>query len=102
MTPLEINKKIASMKNHDGIDDAHPYSNKNNRIYNWAENIGDAFELFEEMVKNRDHENVSLYLGNVYDEWVCGEGDFEEVNGELAKTATIAICLTWIKWKETK
>lgn len=97
MTPLEINKKIASMRAHDGIDNDHPFSAKKNRRYCWAQLIDDAWELFEEMP------NAQITrAGNVGD-FFCSPDyldphfiDFDK----SAKTGPMAICLTWIKWKE--
>lgn len=99
MTPLEINKKIASMRSHDGIDNDHPWNDKENRMWNWAENIADAWELFEEMphrfgiIKN-DRQSYSIWEEYQGNKTIC-----LQYYGEWCSTAPMAICLAWLKWK---
>lgn len=134
MSPLEINTKIAeikglkimlSPKDQNGlyveakIGGTIPYL----KTTNWAENISDAWELFEEMggqIITEDRYNGSYSKGK----WLCTYGTTcpEEVllNGPqaddttamvfwqnprfivAADTAPMAICLAWIAWKENK
>lgn len=108
MTPLEINKKIAELKGfhsiRNGFSDSVFYCDKEklgneflNYNKNWAENISDAWELFEEMpfgtciTSHYDHEEnyYTLILGDNI--------NYIEID---SNTATEAICLAWIKWKK--
>ncbi len=99
MTLLEINKKIASMREHDGIDDAHPWDIKKNRFYSWAGSIEDAWELFEEIPTPK-----SIHHSGIMD-YQIWYGKPEPKSGYQfrvrADTASKAICLAWIKWKES-
>lgn len=107
MTPLEINKKIAELKGfhsiRNGFSDSVFYCDKEklgneflNYNKNWAENISDAWELFEEIpgaVISKDDDNEdgcnSYYCRSATDNLSI-----------YGATATEAICLAWIKWKE--
>ncbi|MGE0199290.1 MAG: hypothetical protein AB7O96_00940 [Pseudobdellovibrionaceae bacterium] len=84
MTPTEINKRIAELK---GIEWNPEYSGDY-----WAENIGLAWELFEELP-------YSSSIWKRQDGWYEVNGGDEAYNG-FAKTATRAICLAWINWIE--
>lgn len=110
MTPLEINKKIAQLKElpvEDWVEGAKvdpPFY----EMVNWAENIDDAFELFSEM------HNASLLWNTLEKKYVCGanfsrtsEPPVEDIHKYLrdlvfAKedTASLAISQCWLKWKE--
>lgn len=87
-----------------------PYSKNSLRIFleneschlgrdiNWAENISDAWELFEEMpfgtciTSHYDHEETYYTL-------ILGDNiNYVEID---SNTAPEAICLAWIKWKES-
>lgn len=99
MLPLEINKKIAEIKNikFDQFTefDFDPDSNTITCRKNWAENIADAFELFKEMPYEYKIFKAD-YSG--FEEWIV-ENNNERVVG-VEKTAPLAICLAWLKWKE--
>lgn len=113
MTPLEINKLIAELKGFKGIsisigDKGRPtgrisYEIKregdtvvNSNFYNWAENISDAWELFEE--------STEPYLKKMPPNYECVMRDksLNIVGQARAGTPAKAICLAWIKWKESK
>lgn len=120
MTPLEINKKIHSLKLDEKIKNTPQKFIEENRDYvnflleqrdyflfipekNWAENISDAWELFEEMPK-------SYFLGKSvthqygFEIWKInddGKG-LTQLLDPVAETAPMAICLAWIAWKEAK
>lgn len=103
MTPLEINKKICELK---GIP-LESFQVNGQKIYvdykNWAESIQDAWGLFEEIV-NEDSLIDSVRYSDNLKKWLVGyidsDGCFEiESQGE---TAPLAICLAWIKWKESQ
>lgn len=109
MTPLEINKKIASMRAHDGIDNDHPFSAKKNRRYCWAQLIDDAWELFEEMVTSQQGWRAVVLSGNdstFLPRYKVLIKDHDAHNRDeceaSADTVPMAICLAWIKWKEQK
>lgn len=82
MTNEEINKRIAELK---GFEWKPQYSDY------WAENIGIAWELFEEMTEQ--NARIMCINGLYIVQYLCGAEAKD-------KTASIAICLTWIKWKE--
>ena len=127
LTPLEINKKIAELKGykiifeHDNslriswlsmdqrLELKSPQSVEEEMInngleimgpmINWAENINDAWELFEE-----NHE-VSIKKMHYTNNTICYQCAFRDSNLNVigdssANTAPMAICLAWIKWKE--
>ena len=127
MNTLEINKKIAEIKRYK-ISDKYRCSSVNNLgcknavyresgiPYNWAENISDAWELFEEMKSQINNLaivfNKSSYPNVYTDLYKCGSvsvqdfcgGDkdpYVSVDGEESITAPLAICLAWLKWKES-
>lgn len=99
---LEINKKIAEAK---GIEiqtnnGANVYVKSPEPLinYNWAENIADAWELFEEMpgaeLKHDDSTENSI------DFYYCIE---KKTNQHIyGDTAPMAICLAWLVCKESK
>ena len=108
MTSSEINKKIASMRKHDGIDNDHPFSNEKNRLYNWAENIADAWELFEEMSVDSLQPPFlpSIKRQRESNKWmvhvITDHAHQNENCGFIFKTAPMAICLAWLEWKRNK
>lgn len=120
MSPLEVNKKIAELQGRrifntedsmwmmerldesEGVnglysvteeyDDGATEEIKVFDLRNWAENISDAWELFEEMPLGfsimRDKEyNWCLFHNSIW---------------SVAPTAPMAIALAWLKWKESK
>lgn len=105
MSPLEMNKKIAGIKRLNWVSsnttnpalidhDELPTSDRLHPPKNWAENIADAWELFEEM-PYCCVENVNSDLK------ICSyipKGKYEDVQW-YADTAPMAICLAWLKWK---
>lgn len=116
MTPLEINKKIAAIKSMQGADGVSVSIGDNgqptNRVaylckiddnvyvhsqfYNWAESIGDAWELFEEMPGGVITKFDDTEDGN--DIYFCTNDVMNY--SEWAFEASSAICLAWLKWKE--
>jgi len=102
MTPLEINNRILGLKGcmphlnkctyprHDLWPDAKKHTAFLIGCENWAEDIKDAWELFEEM----RIDNVQLCAEP--NQWTVVWDDIEY----CADTAPMAICLAWIKWKE--
>lgn len=128
MSPLEMNKKIAGIKRLNWVSsnttnpalidhDELPTSDRLHPPKNWAENIADAWELFEEMpwdlYLTRDRYGGSYSRGG----WLCGY-DLEDANSDdvdamnfwsnvrkndlfafAADTAPLVICLAWLKWK---
>lgn len=126
MTPLEINKQIAQLKGKelyeytDPCGKDHVFEKNPNggwmvvadykdgklikKYYetperavdlpNWSRSISDAWELFEEM-----KDTILCKLRNPKKEYRCQAGDIDH---QTAKTAPLAICLAWIKWKEGK
>jgi hypothetical protein len=83
------------MRKHDGIDSSRPYSIEKNRLLNWAENIADAWELFEE----HDCPFISVYNKDgkrIY------HAQFTLAYEGIADTAPMAICLAYIAWREEK
>lgn len=116
MTPLEINNKIAEIKGYnaryfDGdqefvlIDlipkveikyNTHTNSIRIGHSFNWAKNISDAWELFEEMPRPQ------LTKGGMSAPYYFCLSEFVEqsYSPELeAPTAALAICKAWLKWK---
>lgn len=107
MTPYEINLKIAQLQGRtiknrfgQGIWVTPIKEEYDTSIKNWAENISDAWELFEEMppgsfIKKMDREppgfDCLVYLGKST-MYVGGKGD----------TAPRAISRAWLKWKGAK
>lgn len=120
MTPLEINKKIAMAKSpmkfisYGFEPDAYVYYSyiKDNfvfmsKLYNWAENIADAWELFEELPEGtsimRVYSSGGKYSICLRDDNGALSYDNENIKGFfLYETAPLAICMAWIKWKESK
>ena len=125
MKPLEINKKIALLKNFisddKNYDDMEEFEYIQKLFPNWAENISDAWQLFEEMqvsILTKDRYNGAYSQGK----WLCTYETLcpEEVlmrgpqNGDFearafwddphwvvaAQTAPMAICLAYIAWKQ--
>lgn len=113
MTSLEINKKIAELKGfkpgpsgnlrYTNSVSLHPASMPDNLLSifasedkSWAENISDAWELFEEIpgaVISKDDDNE-----DGRNSYYC-----RSATNNLSiygATAQKAICLAWIKWKE--
>ncbi len=83
MTNLEINIAIAGVKGMATINGACQF--------NWAENISDAWELFEEMP----------HMANIFKR---EDGMFEvtcadEAYHGFADTAPLAIAKAYLKWK---
>lgn len=112
MTPLEINKKIAEVKSLIGDkgvsvsvgDNGRPTNrvayicqvDDNIQIHsqfkNWAEKISDAWELFEEMPEGsflEKRENI----------FICSHNGSTIKTFSTEKTACMAICIEWLKWK---
>ena len=113
LTPLEINKKIAEFRNElnvfhhkhspsvpcDGQLHEEYFSELMPNAKNWAENINDAWELFEEnhevsIKKMHDTNNTICY------QCVFRDSNLNVIGDSAANTAPMAICLAWIKWKE--
>lgn len=106
MTQLEINKKIAELKGLK-MEEAPNLSqsalffvgsdrHESESYKDWAKDISDAWELFEEIpgaVISKDDDNEdgcnSYYCRSATDNLSI-----------YGATATEAICLAWIKWKE--
>lgn len=111
MTNLEINEKIAELMDLAVDRDSKPHSSPNAIIIgnvgmmmykemNWAEHIEDAFELFEEMPPGTEllqEDEPGLWAVHLTTDEKTGVGVC--VNSE---TAPLAICLAWIKWKESQ
>lgn len=111
MTPLDLNKMIAEMKGcivivapngtiHEG-GDCNVRKYRDAKIPNWAENIADAWELFEEMP------NPKLQLFNHDDAGLARYPyrlviDFNSQDAIAGATAPLAICIAWIKWKQSE
>lgn len=109
---MEINKKIAELKGW--IWAKGPFGNpmtgeifeggwktdKGLRSYlpNWAEDISDAWELFEEMT---EEENDWCIMHNPETRVYSCDSDFLSIE-TIGDTAQLAICKAWIKWKESK
>lgn len=94
MTPLEINRKIAALRGHDGVDDDHPYNIKETRLWNWVANIADAWELMKEMplgycVSSTHKGFICFFWPSDSEQWPSGEGE----------TASLAICKAYLKYK---
>lgn len=123
MTPLEINKTIAKIKGltifnaekHSQTDDELNYdlildvghlwildNDGQQHIWSPAENISDAWELFEEMPflssihKTSDHYEV--HSGDFFNKLEKYDSRF----WEASNTAPLAICEAWINWKQGK
>ena len=110
MIPIEINKKIAEIKGLK-MEEAPNLSqsalvfigadNHASESYkDWAKDIEDAWELFEEMSSsvNLDYD---LCLHKVYDNWCVSRKYLRDlIKLSESKTAPEAICLAWKKWKE--
>jgi len=128
MSPLEVNKKIAEVKltgmkwwfefTEDSISAGReqpiiryrfdvsinqktiPIPN-NIKSINWAGNILDAWQLFEE--------NPEVYLkkghytdGTIVYQCVFRDSNLNVIGGGKAATAPMAIALAWLAWKENK
>lgn len=105
MTPLEVNIAIAefkmlkimlSPKDQNGlyieakIGGTIPYL----KTTNWAENISDAWELFEEM--------PTPEIGLMGGKYICSSHGFRGLCINKADTAPMAIALAWLAWKKNK
>lgn len=98
MTPLEINKNIAELKgikNYEmdcKIQGMPVFSG----FPNWAENISDAWGLFEEMpLPMITKDSNYAYKFQSTSDWKSAE-----VPAFDGLTAPMAICLAWIAWKQ--
>lgn len=110
---LEINKKIAEAK---GIEiqtnnGANVYVKSPEPLinYNWAENIADAWELFEELVTSQQGWRSVNLIGNdcaILPRYRVSLVDHDaNINTglyESAETAPLAVCKAWLAWKENK
>lgn len=129
MTPLEINKRIAGIilspqhkwwtefteesinsgfskpiikyKLNVAIDQKHIPIPNDTKSINWAENISDAWELFEEMeepsVFKIDSNALKKEFSNLIYSASCKDLGLKSCSAE---TAPLAICKAWISWKE--
>lgn len=111
MKPLEINQKIAELKGFKRFGEKLPdrdnliepvYATDFNEIIdqnkNWAENIADAWELFEEIpykISVGKYEKKNYFIAKWEHAFTVEPNIITE-----SKTAPIAICLAWINWKE--
>lgn len=112
MTPLEINKRIAEKKGYIFDDKYRCFSKEKPHdknaiykdsgiLYNWAENISDAWELFEEMPDASIFKVDSKILKKEYSNLIYSASCKDiGLKSYSAETAPLAICLTWISWKE--
>lgn len=111
MTPLEINKKIAELKGFIAVKQAHTsngfWCSKtileidgsfiDACYFNWAEKIASAWQLFEEMPRPQ------LTKGGLELPYYFCLSEFTEESYQPEKetrTAPMAICFAWLKWKE--
>lgn len=100
MSPLEINNRIAeikglTIKGPGRILGSSASINTNEGHKDWAENIADAWELFEEMPS-------VAFVRKEYDgRYSCynGTSAFEKGNWCIADTAPTAIATAWLGWK---
>ena len=85
---LEINKKISEIK-----------LLKDEKFIprNWAENIADAWELFEEM----PHGLIENSIGGMKICSFISEGKSQAIQW-YDDTAPLAICKSWLAWKENE
>lgn len=128
MTPLEINLKIAKLKNIEVLQTIESkiyykgesgyakrgitqYAAEPLKSYNWAESIQDAWGLFEEMPKSSFVKHLGFDDGEKCGKFECllyaGPKDskmriLEKWVEITADTAPLAICLAWIQWKESQ
>lgn len=65
---------------------------------NWAKNIADAWELFEEMPGALLSKSDTTEDGR--DIYHCRNDSMEKCFMEWSFEAPMAICLAWINWKE--
>lgn len=107
MTPLEINKRIAELKDltyepsarsNDVLVKLVP--NHAGRWFNWAENIADAWELFEEMESPFFYKFPNLHALAAEGRYGCGNSEISPFR--FGQTAPLAICKAWIAWKEAQ
>lgn len=109
MTPLEINKRIAELKGIEVEED--DFNEKETSVFeevdhdtfvphNWAEWIGDAWGLFEEM--GRARMGIDSRVGIEKGEKFYHVDVVSIAQTFRATTAPMAICMAWIKWKEGK
>ena len=105
-TPLEMEERIAKIKGlknprswfiedkYQGIcwdiDLVRP-----SEMTNWAENIEDAWELFEE-IPSAILQKVTYSIGSPEKSYAVHYANKGYVYGE---TAPLAICLAWLAWK---
>ena len=101
MSNLEINRKICGLLNLEqktiGVLSGPNTSAVLTELgwKNWAGNIADAWELFEEMpIQSKIVKTAGENC------WTCWVG--ENGSGFASRTAPLAICMAWIKWKESK
>ncbi len=128
MNALEINKRIAELKLSDkfvfwpeyteeSINDSRKPANirykyrvdvdqkfipipNDPKTINWAENIAEAWELFEE--NPEVYVKKLQYVDKKIDyECVFRDSDLKVIGSAKADTAPLAICLAWIKVKES-
>lgn len=108
MSPLEVNEKIAEAKGYHVDETINGFlfekvyykngiKHYGDHHYNWAENISDAWQLFEEMPESFSIQKDGL-------QWMVWK---RKTNGTVrftdsADTAPMAIALAWLKWKELK
>jgi len=67
-------------------------------LTNWAENIFDAWGLFEELQSSEQ----GVLIGKSSCGWTIQDWSERSILDTYPKTAPLAICLAWIKFKETK
>lgn len=121
MTPLEVNKRIGKMRYDHAKSVVYKIDFKGvkselqknyvicynddwlklpqlGESKNWAEDISDAWELFEEM----PIPEILKIDSNYYEACFHNPKDETKIERFNAYQAPMAICLAWLAWKEAK
>lgn len=107
LTPLQINQKIAQLKGN-YVQKAGPgkiIGAETTPVYeldkNWAENISDAWKLFEEMPNDT---SIAISKNGRLFSIIIGDSCYFEDESKrfiYADTAPLAICAAYIAWRES-
>ena len=107
MTPLEVNKKIAEIKGYKirrVHEDGSVFIGKEGKdgfFAKWAEDISDAWELFEEMPNCALLSSSGITQQEMgYAPFICSFGLTYDTPSKVdGDTAHMAICKAWLRWK---
>ncbi len=97
MTPLEINQKIAEIKGYEYTAGKVSMGDGMGIFINWAEDIADAFNLFDEMPGGVLSKDETEDGKDIYHCHIRGTD-----SPEWAHSPSMAICFKFIEWKKNQ